>query len=80
MQKRDFEVVKKLIEDQIIDREKLADRSKTSLERPDANNNAKHGDIQMKEELEDMKKTVTDIKYMMFLMIAVMTLRFMGFL
>ena len=32
----------------------------------------------MKEELEDIKKTMTEIKYMMFFMMAVITLRLIG--
>merc|ERR1719499_2437830 len=48
--------------------------------KPDANNNEKHGDTQMEKKLEDIEKTVKEMKYMMFFMMAVMTLRLIGFL
>ena len=48
--------------------------------RPDTNNNEKHGDTQMEKKLEDIETTMKEMKYMMFFMMAVMTLRLIGFL
>ena len=46
--------------------------------RADSNNNEK--DHIMKEDLEDVKRSVTEIKYMMFLVMGIVALRLFGFL
>ena len=64
--------------------DKLPSSLKLSLEealsgsRSDANNNEK--DHIMKEDIEDVKRAVTEIKYMMFLVVGIVALRLFGFL
>ena len=45
--------------------------------RPDVNNNEKD---HMKEDLEDVKKDVTEIKYMLFVLLGALAIRLFGFL
>ena len=72
------------VRDLMMEPDKLPSSLKLSLEealsgsRSDANNNEK--DHIMKEDIEDVKRAVTEIKYMMFLVVGIMALRLLGFL
>ena len=67
----------------MMDPDKLPASLKPSLEealsgsRPDVNNNEKD---HMKEDLEDVKKAVTEIKYMLFVLLGALAIRLFGFL
>lgn len=80
---RDASISEKTIHDLMMDPDKLPSSLKPSLEeslsgsRSDANNNEK--DDHMKEDLEDVKRAVTEIKYLLFLVSAIVALRVFGF-
>ena len=67
----------------MMDPDKLPASLKPSLEealsgsRPDVNNNEKD---HMKEDLEDVRKAVTEIKYMLFVLLGALAIRLFGFL
>ena len=69
----------------MMDPDKLPASLKPSLEealsgsRPDVNNNQKDH-MNMKEDLEDVKKAVTEIKYMLFVLLGALAIRLFGFL
>ena len=85
-EERDAAIAEKTIQDLLngVEPDKLSSSLKPSLQealtgsRPDANNNEK--DHIMKEDLEDVKRSVTEIKYMMFLVVGIVALRLFGFL
>ena len=76
-QERDHAIAQKTLQDDHAITQKTIQEALTGL-RPDANNNEK--DHIMKEDLEDVKRAVTEIKYMMFLVVGIVALRLFGFL